>query len=132
MEQLIKELTKKIKVDYVNSRTLIFNAYNRMQQDETEGVDYIFDLNKQEDLMDCIRGGLTAKEIAKLYLYGDSNYFYFGVNHEKPHSLTITELEKQLFNSIEDIVSFMLAYPFVDEYRELYTKYVTNIILKDN
>lgn len=131
MEQIIKELTKRIKANFNADRILIFNAYNRMQEDETDGVDYIFDLNKQTDLLTCIKGGLTAREIAELYINGKGFYFYYGVNHEKPHSLTITELESQLFNSIEDIVKFMLAYPFVDEYRKLYTKYVTNTILKD-
>lgn len=131
MEQLIKELTKRIKENFQKDRCLIFNAYNRMQEDETDGVDYIFNLNNQEDLIRCVKGGLKAKEIAELYQMRNSDYFYFGCNHEKPHNLTATELQNQLFNSIEDIVKFMLAYPFVKEYKELYIKYVTNLILKD-
>ena len=131
MEELIKKLAKRIKENFKEDRCLIFKAYNRMQEDEFESVDYIFDLNNKDNLIDCIKGGLTAKEIASLYQLCESGYFYFGCNHEKPYSLTSTELRIQLFNSIEDIVKFMLAYPFVDEYRELYTKYVTNLILKD-
>ena len=128
MERIIKETTKRIKADFINARCLIFKAYNRMQEDETDGTDYIFDLNKQKDLVCCIKGGLTAEEIAILYNLGETKYFHFNAN-KGAYSLSIQEMENLLFSSIDDIVRFMFAYPFIEEYKELYTKYVTKIVL---
>ena len=59
----IKFMLNKPSGDYFN---MLLLAYNRWQEDEHSGVDYIFNINNPDDLIDCIKGGLTADEIAKV------------------------------------------------------------------
>ena len=66
---------------------LVLDVYNKYQENERDGVDYIFDINKKEDLIACIKGGLTARMIQELVNNldnGFTQYFYFGrlLRHE--------------------------------------------------
>jgi hypothetical protein len=47
---------------------MVLAAYNRMQDDERNGVDYIFDITNKEDLQYLVTNcGLCVKEIAYLW-----------------------------------------------------------------
>lgn len=109
----------------------VLMAYNRYQEDEREGVDYIFDLTNEDDLITCIKGGLRADDIAHLWNETDSRYIFYGVNHAYPAPLTSDEIFLQLDAHLDDIVTCMVAYPFVEEYKNLYVPFVTNKIIND-
>lgn len=102
----------------------VLQAYNTYQEEERDGVDYIFNINDAEDLKCCIDGGMTAKEIHALYESYNRNgvpYFYFGVNHTKPKVISsISALCRNLITFLPDVLPYVLAYPNVDGYRELY------------
>ena len=110
---------------------MLLKAYNQYQEDERDGVDYLFKLTNQNDLALLVKNGLTAKEISQLYTDENSEtyYFYYGVNHIELKCLSIEELDKQIYDNIENIVKYMLAYPFIDAYKDLYIEFVTNKIL---
>ena len=94
---------------------LAIDAYNAYQENERDGVDYIFDLDDTHDLRTCISGGLTAKEISGLYneslCEGFTKFFMFGVNHTKPIILTKYELKAALSGMAEEIITNMIMYP---------------------
>ena len=113
---------------------MVLAAYNDYQESERDGVDYIFDIENNNDLKCCINGGMTAKEICGLYLGSQSQhlrYFYFGCNHQTPMPIANwDELRQQLVSWLPDLIPNVLAYPFAYEsYRQLYERYVTDIIV---
>lgn len=113
---------------------MVLAAYNDYQESERDSVDYIFDIENNNDLKCCINGGMTAKEICGLYFGSQSQhlrYFYFGCNHQTPMPIANwDELRQQLVSWLPDLIPNVLAYPFAYEsYRQLYERYVTDIIV---
>ena len=113
---------------------MVLAAYNDYQESERDGVDYIFDIENNNDLKCCINGGMTAKEICGLYSGSKSHhlrYFYFGCNHQTPMPIANwDELRQQLVSWLPDLIPNVLAYPFAYEsYKQLYERYVTDIIV---
>lgn len=106
----------------------LIDVYNTYQEEERGGVDYIFDLQNKEDLCTCIKGGLTAEEIAELVAKSfDENYttkFLFGCNHESPYLLTHSVLISSLALHATEIVDCMLQDPFCYD-KDIYYKILT-------
>lgn len=131
----VKDLCDKI-IERLKVEEDIFNkvlmAYNQYQEDERFDVDYIFDLDDQEDLKTLVKCGVTAAEIATLYNDDryDSTYLYCGENHTNLRCLNMSEINKQLIANMEEIVLCMLAYPYIDGYTPLYQEFVTNYIVE--
>ena len=114
---------------------MVLAAYNDFQESERDGVDYIFDINNTDDLKCCIDGGMTAKEIGKLYLGSHNDhlpYFYFGCNHPQAEPInTLKELRMNLVAWLDELIPNVLAYPYAyQSYRDVYMAYVTDIILE--
>lgn len=107
---------------------MFLKAYNRWQEDEHNGVDYIFNINNPDDLIDCIKGGLTADEIGNFVKVYVTPNFLFGCNH-KLTPLSKTKIVKLIIDNLDDIVDCIIAYPWVEEYRSIYTDVVTNRLL---
>lgn len=113
---------------------MVLAAYNAYQEEERDGVDYIFDLNNQDDLKCCVEGGLTAQEICGLYNQSQMNtlqYFYFGCNYPKPQPInTWNELRTNLIAWLDDVLPCVLAYPYaVEAYKVMYRFYVTDVVI---
>ena len=113
---------------------LVLNAYNTYQEEEQDGVGYIFNINNPEDLKCCIEGGMTAKQVAWLYDQSQVNttpFFYFGVNYEKPKPIANWEaLIINLINWLDNILPCVLAYPYsLKSYEELYKACITNYMI---
>lgn len=136
LEDLVNVLADEVKKDFVRLRPLVVKAYNRWQEDERDGVDYIFNLSKQDDLITCIKGGLTPTQIARMVGHINDNpktmttFFMFGPNRKEPKMLSIQPLDNQLLGSLNEILSYMLIYPYADDYKELYTELVTTPTLE--
>lgn len=113
---------------------MFLKAYNRWQEDEHNGVDYIFNINNPNDLINCIKGGLTADDIAnfvnytKTYASETPNYFLFGFDH-KLQTLSKGHILNLVYYNLDDIVNCIIAYPWVEEYRAIYVEVVTNKLL---
>lgn len=141
METIIKNLKNHIIEEIIadfdenNAKAieLVINAYNRYQEDERDGVDYLFNINYKYDLKCCVEGGLTASEIARLYdetTQGATPLFLFGVNYERPKQITNwEEAKKILLGIIDEVLLHMVVYHTTDGYKELYNYYVTDYIL---
>lgn len=148
MEEIIRKLAESIESNLIHDMNceqigddtaiLVLNAYNRYQEDERDGVDYICDIRKGEDLKCCIGGGMTAQEIACLHeectrTAKSTPYFMFGRNHETAEVIPTWEQLKQiLVASLHEVILQMLAYPFVDGYKELYKHCVMDYMYNNN
>lgn len=107
---------------------LVLDVYNKYQESERDGADYIFDLNKKEDLIVCIKGGLTARMMQELVNKlddGFTQYFYFGYNYPTPISIKFKDLKTNLYNYLDEIVDYIIAYPFDNACRDL----ILNLII---
>ena len=109
-------------------------VYNTHQEEERDGVDYIFDFQNKEDLVSCIQGGLTAEELAELvarYNCGNcENYttrFLFGCNHETPYLFKYSSLKNALLGNAHEIVECMLKYPFCYD-NTIYCRILTDVV----
>ena len=143
MREQFDSLVQKMAIEFRSLVTIAFNendiptiaklidVYNTYQEEERGGVDYIFDFQNKEDLCTCIKGGLTAEEIAELVaksLDNDGeNYttkFLFGCNHVSPYLLTYSGLKSALFLHADEIVDCMLQDPFCYD-KDIYYKILT-------
>lgn len=110
---------------------IVLNSYNTYQEEERDGVDYIFNINNQKDLKCCVEGGMTAKEVCALYQRCQATtipYFYFGQNYPEPKVVNSwMELRKNLITWLDEMLPYVIAYPSV--YHELYGEYVTDYVL---
>lgn len=147
MENVLKKLVNEIKNNIAHDLRrypyrngdllkLVLNAYNTYQNEERDGVDYIFDINNLEDLKTCIEGGMTAKEVGWIYEQSHVNttpLFYFGVNYEKPKPIANYEaLIDNLINWLDDILPCVLAYPYLlKSYEELYKVCITDYMFNN-
>ena len=107
-------------------------AYNRYQEDERDGVDYIFNIEDKQDLMDCIKGGMTAQQLASLCVRCekyDSKYFFFGVNHETPEVIPKNGIKSLLLDEMEYFLYAVIGYPWIEEYRIIYMAWVTDYMI---
>ena len=148
METIIKKLAESIESNLIHDMNceqigddtaiLVLNAYNRYQEEERDGVDYIFDIRKGEDLKSCIDGGMTAHEISCINeectrTAKSTPFFMFGQNHRTAEVIpTWEQLKRVLGVSLHEVILQMLAYPSVDGYKELYGYCVSDYMFNNN
>lgn len=112
---------------------LLLAAYNRWQEDERGGADYLFNIEKPEDVICCLQGGLTIKQLHSLLDVNENDglsHFYFGVNHSTPTMVTTKQLVSILTTNADEIIKYAIAYPSVDEYKAIYELFITEEIIK--
>ena len=147
MENVLKSLVSEIKSNIAHDLKqypfsngellkLVLDAYNTYQEEERDGVDYIFDINKPEDLKCCIEGGMTAKEVAWLYEQSQVNttpFFYFSVNYQHPKPImNYNALMSNLVAWLDNVLPCVLAYPYLlKSYEKLYKVCVTNYMINN-
>lgn len=110
----------------------LFKAYNKYQEDECSGSNYIFNVNCQEDLICCIKGGLGRSELqALLNECSEKNcdYFLFGENY--PTATLITDVWTAIASNALELATCVVAYPDCETYYALYCMYVTDAILNE-
>lgn len=107
---------------------MVLDAYNIMRIYEYEYSDYIYNLDKKDDLIACVSAGLTAKEIETIYSVCNDDSHYVLFNDGKIESMLERQIDvlSVLASNLDELVNNILLYPWVTEYMVLYTKYVTN------
>lgn len=133
IERVEKCVVDDIKKDFNENNEkairIFINAYNEWQENEKDGVDYIFNINNQNDLECVVKGGMTAKEIAELTKSSSNGFFFFGCNYPTPKAIGDEEtLKNVLLAYAYEVVEFVLAYPFAPNAQQLYQQYITNYI----
>lgn len=110
------------------TRKIVFDAYNAYQENERDAVDYIFSTTNTDDLICCLKGGMTAKELAAI-VSTRCEHFLFGANYQTPKVLYDHQVSEVLVSSLEDVLEDVLLYPNTGSaYEHLYETYVTNYI----
>ena len=105
-EELITQIEKDINFNW--GRIRLLNAYNRWQEDEKDGVDYIFHIDKQDDLLSCIKGGMTSDDIVKLKNNGIS-YFLFGINHRDVTPMNNDDIINTLVGALDELLDYIIG-----------------------
>ena len=113
---------------------MVLAAYNDYQESERDGVDYIFDIEDTKDVICCLKGGMTTQEVSELWVGSQNNhatYFFYGYNHNGSKTFAdCKEVADFLSTWLDDVLADVVAYPYsYDSYKELYTWYVTDIMI---
>lgn len=109
----------------------LLDAYNRYQEDECDGVNYIFDADKKDDIICCLNGDMTIDELSYIMRFRSDVskcYYMFGCNYIKPKVVSKAEVKHIIFNFLDEILDCVFKFPFVKEYRYIYTQYITNTL----
>lgn len=147
METIIKNLVNEIKNNLVHDMNceqtgddttmLVLAAYNRYQEDERDGADYIFDMTQWSDINCCAEGGLRPIEFYELFNYycngKTTRFFMFG--HSRNHAEafeTWEQLKTYLTNFLNSIIKYMIAFHDVDGYKQLFDHCIRDYMIQNN
>lgn len=83
---------------------IALDAYNRFEEEERDGVDYIFHIRSRNDIATCVNGGMTARDIHDL-VEKDTEMFMFGENHPTPERVDNEMLRGIIMYCIGNIVT---------------------------
>ena len=96
---------------------LCIRAYNTYQENEKDGVDYLFDAKNKEDIITCLNGGLTLQELYNTFGSEQAlkkeitSFFMFGCNHVRIKLFSPMALLGNICAYSEEIVENMLLFP---------------------
>ena len=133
VEIMISRIAHDLRNDDTNL-DMVLNAYNRYQEDERDGADYIFDITNQNDLKCMVEGGLTVTEIAwawnKIQNEGITPCFHFGGCYTGLEALgTLADLKLSLISWLDEFLPYVIMYVTrCTEYQNLYEHYITEYL----
>ena len=112
---------------YNGKNDTILKAYNTYQEQNRDGVDYIFSLEDGHDLAVCFEGGIKIEDVAQMHTQhvngGATQYFLFGVNYPQPKQmLTEDELNTTITDCIRAIIYNALLCPWA--YKDFYNEFI--------
>lgn len=135
MNEMKKEIAEKLSNPLENYGFFekVLEAYNRWNEDEKDGNRYIFDITNTEDVICCLKGGMTAEEFYKLYDDSQSNtsiYFFFGHDVEFPTPFAnVEECAYYLTKMCDEFLPYVLgSVGYCDEYKILWDELVAHEI----
>jgi hypothetical protein len=128
-ETIIAFIKKNVENDIrkTGDLTIVLDAYNRMQEDEYGGINYIFDLSKQKDLLylvekDMIDACAITFVINNPHLYPNRLFTFDGEKNKGMRG--IESIECLLLDNLERLIPFVLMYCCrCEEYNAFYERY---------
>lgn len=112
-------------------KRILLESYNRYQEDERDGVDYIFNgLNPEDISFLAYDRKMSVEHLADVTfnsLFGDKPYFFYGCNHPEPKFLSELEFHTQIVSYVSEYLPYVLAYPHI--YDEFYKRFVTPCLI---
>lgn len=135
---LVKELADMIRKDLKSLKDetieLVLRAYNDYEECERDSADYIFSIEINEDIIDCLKGGMSIDEVVYLRNCYNNNetteYFMFGHNHEKPSQIMDKEQLASIIGFNDELFEGIIKYPYAfKSYEDVYRKYITFTML---
>ena len=108
-------------------KSCLLKAYNTYQEENRDGVDYLFSLENGHDLAVCFEGGIKIEDVADMHNHyvndGATEYFLFGVNYDRPKQITsIEELNTTIEDCLREIIHSALLCPWA--YKDFYNEFI--------
>ena len=138
LQEIINNIVSGIKSDLSSDNedkkekafNIALKAYNAYQDNERNGVDYIFDANNVEDCKTLAKCGTTLKEYHDAVMASEikSDYFFCGVNHPEIVFLSKTTMFAQIWANLEDVIKHAMVQPYIDGYNQLFHNYISYIL----
>ncbi len=133
--EIIKpRITRDIKTDD-KVLEMVLAAYNRMQNDERNGADYIFDITDKEDLQYLVNEcDLGVTDIAWIWNKVQTEnllpLFLYGENYSAPYMIgRLKDLQRNMIAWLDELLPFVFKYVTrCEEYQAIYEHYVTEYL----
>lgn len=109
-------------------KTDILDAYNNFQNEKRFGVDYIFNLKNNEDIICILQTGLSVQRIYELISsarFESTPFFFYGENHSELKLLTRKQFISQMEGYFYEIIMNVLENPFYGSNKNFYEKYIS-------
>lgn len=129
IDYMVEEAIKDLNLDVPKWQKLL-KAYNRMEAEEHDYADYIYDGNNNKDVVGLLERNFSLIDIANVFC--DETPFivaeyYKGVY--KLNSIDGATMINQLKSNMRDIMECVIEYaPYCEDYMEIYKEYVSNRI----
>lgn len=103
---------------------IALRAYNRFQEDNRDGVDYIFNIYENEDLIAMLQGGINCETIAKMVSSGFC-FFHYGANYPTtPTPLSSDDAYFEIYRNCDELVKQVVIYQsYYYEYADFFNKF---------
>lgn len=131
MKEIKEKVQKAVKANFCKVGSELLDkwiaAHNRYQENECDCADYLYNLNNTDDLIWCIKGGMTAEKLASLVnttFWGEdkgSSFFRLGTQAQR---LSVGQTKNIVYSYVDEIMEDVLKYPYIEEYRPIYELYV--------
>ena len=114
----------------------VIEAYNKYQDEERDGVDYLFCARYEPDVKCCFEGGLKVEHFVrsfnKMEKAGWTPYFHFGQNHPEPSFYTCNQAIIDHLNAcMQPIIQCMHLHPDIDAYSALYKALISDYMFNN-
>ena len=135
IKTLIKNVANQLRRDCYNADEEFFNkiraAHECFQEDENNGAGCIFDLNNKDDFALLLKS-FTPAEMVSLYKQCEEKKCFFMLYGECYETPTwVDNIRDFIANHATELATCVVAYPYCETYRPLYTKYVTDKMLEE-
>ena len=111
----------------------VLRVYNRWCETENDGQEYIFDIRSTDDVICCMKAGLTMEDASRIYedsKVSASPFFFFGHSYTKPCVFgTWKEVAGFLCATADEYLLHFLESVYVfDEYHALWQDVISDYI----
>lgn len=139
VEKIEERLRYELEQDTCESKKvtmLLLRAYNKFQEDERDGVDYIFDITSWDDVKCCADGGMTTKEFNDAfnkYMNGKyTQYFQFGYDRKNIELFgSMNDIREYLKDRLDLFIRQMLYHHDREEYAALYDFCISDYMMEN-
>lgn len=133
LAEIVRKDLKSIKGETIE---LVLRAYNDYEYSERDSADYIFSIESTEDVITCLKGGMSIDDVAWLRSCYNNNetteYFMFGQNHQNPQQIENMEQLASIIGFNDELFADIIKYPYAYSYYEaVYRTYITDTMLDE-
>ena len=141
MNSLVNNIEKRLANDlrlYPNTNKdvfdMVFVAFNHYMETNDKRHYYVYNIHNKSDLLKVLKNpNVGIVEIGTMYEKSQcvaTQYFNYD---DTIYQIGSTEELIDLFIFwLDEVILDVVAYPYVDEYRKIYTKYVTDVMIENN
>ena len=133
--KVVKGINQKEQYGSESLLSVVFKAYNQMQEEEFNGDYYIFNINDKEDLKYLVdKDIMTACDISHAYQNSADGFLWYVKNNDNQlQYLTTDEVRGILCSNIEPIMRCVLMYCTESEdYKKVYNYAIADALVSSD